>query len=77
MRAKHKHTLISSRTSTTAIILSVAILSAAMPAKAYGRSSLVEDRAAQKLLQAGDARYEANELKQVEGGEKPDGTPTV
>lgn len=48
-----------------AVTLSLAILCSAASAQPQGRSSLIEDRAAKKLLEAGDARYESDELKQA------------
>ncbi len=48
-----------------AVILSLAVLFSAASAQPGGRSSLVEDRAAKKLLGAGDARYEADEFRQA------------
>ena len=38
---------------------------AAAPAKTPVRGSIVEDRAARKLVQAGDSRYDADEAKKA------------
>ena len=65
MQANHPHNLKSSSIAKIAVLLSAAILSSAVPAQRQGRSSLVEDRAAKKLLEAGDARYESNEVTQA------------
>jgi len=48
-----------------AVMLCFVILFSAASARRKGGSSLVEDRAAKKLLEAGDARYESDELKQA------------
>ena len=65
MQANRKCNLTSLPIVGIAVLLCVAVLSSAAPAQRQGRSSLVEDRAAKKLLEAGDARYESNEVTQA------------
>ena len=65
MRTEAARHLISSSATKTSVPLSLVILFSTASAQPKGRSSLVEDRAARKLLEAGDARYESDEFKQA------------
>ncbi len=65
MQANRKCNLTSLGIVGIAVLLCAAVVSSAAPAQRPVRSSLVEDRAAKKLLEAGDARYESNEVTQA------------
>ncbi|MHC4352685.1 MAG: tetratricopeptide repeat protein, partial [Planctomycetota bacterium] len=65
MRPETARHSISSSATKAFVLLSLVILFSTASAQPRGRSSLVEDRAAKKLLEAGDARYESDELKQA------------
>lgn len=65
MQIEEAGNLTSNGAANLVFILSCAILFSAASAQPGGHSSLVEDRAAKKLLAAGDARYESDELRQA------------
>ncbi len=65
MQANRKCNLTSLGVVGIAVLLCGAVVSSAASAQRQGRSSLVEDRAAKKLLEAGDARNESNEVTQA------------